>query len=102
MGEDIFNLQQKLIFCVNMIDTLNKTIAEVATGLADIQKKARQGELISVKQAANMLGVSEGMIRHKINSGQLSKVYIGSCLRVKTEEVMAINDKYEPRGYGRI
>lgn len=49
---------------------------------------------ISVKQAARILDISEGVIYYKINNGELQTKRIKSAIRVRKSEILAIDDKY--------
>ncbi len=48
---------------------------------------------ISVSQASKLINVSVYTIYTKINNGKLNTKYIGSSVRVRKSEVLAIDDK---------
>lgn len=47
---------------------------------------------ITVRAAANILGVSDGTVYNKVNSGELSSRRIASSVRVRKSEVVKIDD----------
>ena len=49
-------------------------------------------DLVSVKEAARLLGVSLGTVYNKINAGTISSRRIGSAVRVLKSEVVKIDD----------
>lgn len=49
-------------------------------------------DLISVKEASRLLGVSYGTVYNKVNSGELAHRRIGSAIRVFRSEVVKIDD----------
>jgi excisionase family DNA binding protein len=49
---------------------------------------------ISVKEAASLLQMSTCYVYNQVNAGVLSTKRLGSVVRVRKSEVMAINDKY--------
>lgn len=49
-------------------------------------------ELMSVKEAARLLGVGVSTVYSRVNSGSLRAKRIGSSVRVYRDDVLAIND----------
>ena len=50
-------------------------------------------DLISVKEASRILGVSLGTIYNKINSGKLKTKRIGSVIRVFKSDILNLDDR---------
>lgn len=50
-------------------------------------------DLISVKEASRILGVSLGTIYNKVNSGELRTKRIGSAIRVFKSDILKIDDR---------
>lgn len=67
----------------------------VKDGLYDSLLAAGSGgfELISVKEAARLLGVSVGTVYNKINSGELRARHVSSAIRLLRTDVMAVDDR---------
>ncbi len=43
--------------------------------------------LVSVKQAASLLGISRGHVYRLIRDGQLHPIHLGRCARLRVEEL---------------
>ena len=78
------------------VTELDKTSSEVKTllkQLSDVDKDA--WDWVSVKKAADTIGVSVNCIYNRVNNGTLSVRHIDSKTLVLMSEVKAIDDKYE-------
>ena len=47
----------------------------------------QQGRLLTAKQAADVLAVSEGLVRKLLRTGVLPKVKVGRCTRVRRSDL---------------
>ena len=57
---------------------------------------AKKGQLLSIKQVADMLSVSQKTIRRHINSGKIKSVKVGGIHRILSEEIATLLNMEKP------
>ena len=54
-----------------------------------------QGQMLSIKELADMLNISQKTVRRHINSGKIKSVKLGGVHRISREEVSSLLDVEE-------
>ena len=69
--------------------------------MATLMKKPRVfPELLSVKQTAVYLGISESTVRTMLKNKELPKLTVGGCLRIRKADIKAmIHRRLAENGY---
>jgi excisionase family DNA binding protein len=95
MNNPFENIDARLASLENSLNEILERLPRQRRNLLDAQ--GTESLYVSKRQAAAMLGVSEGTIHNLCRDGKLKRHYVGKALRLERSQIIALIEKSERR-----